>query len=95
MLYIATDTFGTATWFYRGMMEEGGTNMAPGTKVEVPTGIANFPKEFLTFPPRSMVEKGYNIVRWSDFDKGGHFAALETGDVFANDVSAFVAQVKG
>ena len=95
MIYLVTDTFGTATWFYRGMFEEGGTNMAPGTKVEIPTAIANFPKEFLVFPPRSMVEKGYNIVRWTDFEHGGHFAALETGEVFANDVLAFVNQIRG
>ncbi|HEX7775621.1 MAG TPA: hypothetical protein VF449_03750, partial [Parvibaculum sp.] len=47
----------TATWFYRGMFEEGGTGMAPGEMIEVPVGIANYPKEFLTFPPRSMVER--------------------------------------
>lgn len=95
MIYLVTDTFGTATWFYRGMFEEGGTNMAPGTKVDIPTAIANFPKEFLVFPPRSMVEKGYNIVRWTDFEHGGHFAALETGEVFADDVLAFVNQIRG
>lgn len=94
MIYLVTKSFNTATWFYRGFLEEGGA-MAPGTKVEVPTGIANFPKEFLFFPPRSLVEKGYNVVRWTDFEHGGHFAALETGKVFADDLSAFVAGVKG
>ena len=90
MIYLTTRTFNTATWYYRGMFEEGGTGMAPGTKVDIPTGIANYPKEFLTFPPRSMVEKGYNVVHWQDFDRGGHFAALETGQIFADDVRAFV-----
>lgn len=94
MIYLVTKSFNTATWFYRGFLEEGGA-MAPGTKVEVPTGIANFPKEFLFFPPRSLVEKGYNVVRWTDFERGGHFAALETGKLFADDLSAFVAGVKG
>ncbi|HEX7774963.1 MAG TPA: epoxide hydrolase, partial [Parvibaculum sp.] len=56
MIYLVTRTFNTATWFYRGMFEEGGTGMAPGEMIEVPVGIANYPKEFLTFPPRSMVE---------------------------------------
>lgn len=95
MIYLVTRTFNTATWFYRGMFEEGGTNMAPGTRVEVPAGIACFPKEFISFPPRSMVEKGYDIVRWTEFDHGGHFAALETGAVFADEVRAFARQVKG
>jgi len=95
MIYLVTATFNTSTWFYRGMFEEGGTDMAPGTKVEVPTAIACFPKEFIPFPPRTMVEKGYNVTRWTEFEKGGHFAALETGPLFADDVVAFAAQVKG
>jgi microsomal epoxide hydrolase len=94
MIYLVTKTFNTATWFYRGLFEEGGNGMEPGTTVEVPTGIANFPKEFLVFPPRSMVEKAYNVVRWTDFEHGGHFAAFETGKVFADDVRAFVKAVK-
>lgn len=93
MIYLVTRTFNTATWFYRGYLEEGGA-MAPGTKVEVPAGVANFPKEFLFWPPRSMVEKGYNVARWTDFAHGGHFAALETGKVFADEVRAFVKDVK-
>ncbi len=94
MIYLVTKTFNTATWFYRGLFEEGGNGMEPGTTVEVPTGIANFPKEFLIFPPHSMVEKAYNVARWTDFDHGGHFAAFETGKVFADDVRAFVKAVK-
>lgn len=94
MIYLTTRTFNTATWFYRGMMEEGGTNMAPGTRIDIPVGIANYPKEFLVFPPRSMMDKGFNIVHWADFDHGGHFAAMETGSVFADDVRSFVNKVK-
>lgn len=95
MIYLVTRTFNTATWFYRGMMEDGGANMAPGTRIDIPVGIANYPKEFLVFPPRSMMDKGYNVVHWADFDHGGHFAAMETGTVFADDVRHFVKQVKG
>ncbi|MDE1174797.1 MAG: epoxide hydrolase [Parvibaculaceae bacterium] len=94
MLYLVTGSFNTATWFYRGFMEEGGA-MAPGTRVEVPTAVANFPKEFISWAPRSMVGKGYNIVRWTDFEHGGHFAAMETKATFAGDVAAFVRQIRG
>ncbi|MEQ9448233.1 MAG: epoxide hydrolase, partial [Rhodospirillaceae bacterium] len=80
--------------FYRGMRDEHCTFMKPGTKIEVPTGIAVYPKELIPFPPRSIVEKGYNIARWTEFDRGGHFAAFETQDVFADDLAAFVRQVK-
>jgi hypothetical protein len=33
--------------------------------------------------------KTNNIVHWSDFDRGGHFAALETPDLLAGDVQTF------
>ena len=66
----------------------------PGAKVDVPTGIAVFPRELIPFPPRSMVGKVYNVVRWTKFDRGGHFAAMETGKVFAEEVLAFVRGVK-
>lgn len=95
MIYLVTRTFNTATWYYRGMFEEGGTNMAPGTSVAVPTGIANYPGELFTFPPRSMVEKGYNVVHWSTFDKGGHFAALEQGEAFVKDLRDFIGKLTG
>ena len=97
MIYLTTRSFGTAIWFYRGMMEEGGVNMAPGTKVEVPTGMAKFPQEATAYciGPRSYMEKGFNIVHWSELERGGHFAAWETGKLFADEVMSFVKKIKG
>jgi microsomal epoxide hydrolase len=42
-------------------------------------------------PPRAWVERAYNVVRWTEKLKGGHFAAWEEPEVFATDVRAFVA----
>ena len=97
MIYLVTRSFNTAIWFYRGMMEEGGTSMAPGTRVEVPTGMAKFPQEAQAYciGPRSYMEKGFNIVHWSELDRGGHFAAWETGRLFADEVMNFVKKIKG
>ena len=97
MLYLATRSFGSAIWFYRGMMEEGGINIAPGTKIEVPTGMAKFPMEAPAYciGPRSYMEKGFNIVHWSELERGGHFAAWETGKLFADEVMSFVKKIKG
>lgn len=94
MIYLVTKTFNTATWFYRGMFEEGGTTMAPGTRIDIPVGVAAYPKEFMFFPPRRMMEQGFNVVQWSEFDHGGHFAAMETNEVFADDVRKFVKAIK-
>lgn len=96
MIYLVTRTFNTATWFYRGFMEEGGASMAPGTRVEVPTGIAKFPQEAQAycFGPRSYMEKGYNIIHWSEPERGGHFAAWETATLFCDDVRRFMKKVR-
>lgn len=93
MIYLVTRSFNTATWFYRGMLEDGGANMAPGQKIDIPVGIACYPKEFLVFPPRRMMDQGFNIVQWSEMEHGGHFAAMETGKLFADDVAKFVKTV--
>lgn len=56
--------------------------------VDIPVGYANFPKEIPT-PPRSYIEKGLNIIHWSELPKGGHFAALEQPVLLANDIKSF------
>ena len=56
--------------------------------VRVPCAIAHFPKE-IVFPPREWVERGYNVQRWTEMPKGGHFAAAEQPDLLAADIRAF------
>lgn len=60
----------------------------PGERIAVPCGIAHFPAE-LMFPPRSWVERGYNVQRWTEMPRGGHFAALEQPELLARDIRAF------
>jgi pimeloyl-ACP methyl ester carboxylesterase len=59
-----------------------------GTRVEPPVAVALFPAE-LPMPPRSWVERGYNVKRWSLMPAGGHFAALEQPELLARDIRAF------
>ncbi|WP_343671221.1 epoxide hydrolase family protein [Chitinophaga sp.] len=56
--------------------------------VKVPVAFAKFPKELPT-PPRSYIEKGFNIQRWTDMNAGGHFAAMEQPNLLANDIRDF------
>ena len=93
MIYLTTRSFHTATWIYRGMFDEGGFSIPAGRRVELPTGIAAFPKDLLAFPPRAMVERGYNVVHWTDMPRGGHFASLEEPELFLEDVRAFAAKL--
>ena len=61
--------------------------------VSVPTAGAIFPKEiYLT--PRLWAEQSYNIVRWTEMPRGGHFAALEETDLLLADIRAFFRQLR-
>jgi pimeloyl-ACP methyl ester carboxylesterase len=62
-----------------------------GERVDVPCAIAHFPFE-MPFPPRSWVERGYDVVRWTEMSRGGHFAALEAPDLLAEDLATFFTQ---
>lgn len=60
----------------------------PGQKVQVPTGIAAFPKDIVPIF-RSQAEKYFNVVRFNEFPRGGHFAIHEQAPVLASDIRAF------
>lgn len=59
-------------------------------RITVATAIAHFPRE-LPIPPRHYVERGYNVMRWSEFPRGGHFAAAEEPELLAADIRSFAA----
>jgi pimeloyl-ACP methyl ester carboxylesterase len=61
-------------------------------RVTVATAIAHFPRELPT-PPRIYVERGYNVIRWNEFPRGGHFAAVEEPELLAADIRSFVASI--
>lgn len=52
----------------------------------VPTGVAVYPTDTTIRP---LAERDHNVVRWSEFDRGGHFAAMETPDLLVADVREF------
>ncbi len=94
MIYLVTQTFNTATWMYRGRVEEqAGPPVPKGARIAKPVGIAAFPVDLIPFPPRSQVERSMNVVHWSDFTEGGHFAALERSEDLVNDVRAFARKL--
>jgi pimeloyl-ACP methyl ester carboxylesterase len=57
-------------------------------RVGVPTACAVFPKE-ISIPPRRWVEGQYNLTRWTEMPRGGHFAAMEEPELLVEDVRAF------
>ena len=49
-------------------------------------GVAVFPDDPSV---RRFVEREYDVVHWSEFDRGGHFAAMEVPEILVEDIRAF------
>ena len=95
MIYIITKTFNTASWIYYGREEEGGRVLSKkGKRVEVPTACALFPAEMSSWPPRSYVDRLYNVRQWTEMPSGGHFAAMEQPKFLIEDIRNFVRSLK-
>jgi pimeloyl-ACP methyl ester carboxylesterase len=82
MLYWLTGTAGSAANIYYETTHS--TNWP--TPSATPTGVAVFAEDVAI---RRYAERGNTIVHWSDFDRGGHFAALEAPDLLVADVRTF------
>lgn len=87
MIYWVTETISSAARLY---YEDARTAplLKPGQYIEVPAGVATFPKD-LTWPPREMGERFLRVERWTEMPRGGHFAALEEPELLVEDMRAF------
>ena len=95
MVYILTKTFDTASWIYFGRREEGGRFFPKDfKKIEIPTAAAIFPAEMSEWPPRSYVERIFNLKQWTEMPAGGHFAALEKPDLLIDDIKKFSRTIR-
>jgi pimeloyl-ACP methyl ester carboxylesterase len=90
MFYVATDSFATSCWPYHVMtLAESARGFLPDQRCETPTGVAVFPDPVFPTAPRSIAERSYHIVRWTEMPRGGHFAAQEEPQLLLEDVRAF------
>lgn len=64
---------------------------SPKANSGVPTGVAVF--GFDEVPIRRYGETSNTIVRWTEFDVGGHYAVLEVPEVWIGDVRGFFSQI--
>jgi pimeloyl-ACP methyl ester carboxylesterase len=83
MLYWLTGTANSSARMYYENMHAAAWGKQPGA---TPTGVAVFAEDVAI---RRYAEQGNNIVHWSEFDRGGHFAAMEAPDLLVGDVRAF------
>ena len=102
-IYWVTQTSGSAGRRYReGRLSSTARGLNVGSpapaadmrRVEVPTACALFPRE-ATLPPRRWVEARYNLTRWTEMPRGGHFPPLEEPQLYVDDVRAFFRDLRG
>ncbi len=56
-----------------------------------PTGVAVFAADSTI---RSLMDPLGTIKHWSEFDRGGHFAAMEVPDLLTDDIRAFCRSLR-
>jgi pimeloyl-ACP methyl ester carboxylesterase len=84
MIYWLTNTAGSSARLYY----EFAHSWSPPQASTTPTGIAVFPHDIAP-PVRKLAERADNIVHWTEFGRGGHFAAMEEPDLLVADLRAF------
>jgi pimeloyl-ACP methyl ester carboxylesterase len=91
-LYWASETITSSMRYYYDDRRFG--PVGPGDFVGVPTAMAVFPHEYVAegIPPRELVERLYNLHRWTVMPRGGHFASREEPRLLAQDIAAFFSE---
>lgn len=91
-IYWFTETITSSIRIYR----EGAADplvLRPEDPIRVPVGVADFPFEIESTQPEERMAAVTDLRRWTRFDRGGHFAALEQPHILANDIFEFFADV--
>lgn len=82
-IYWFTQTAGSAARIYYETMHQ--PVIQEITKIDTPTFFAIFPQDCIQIP-EIFGRQIFNIKRWKNMEKGGHFPALETPDLLAKDI---------
>jgi microsomal epoxide hydrolase len=90
-LYWVTEAINSTFWPYYAIRHEPWP--LPAERIMTPTAYASFPRE-TRHPPRSFAEQQFNVERWTEMPRGGHFAAFEVPDLLAGDVATFFRAIR-
>jgi microsomal epoxide hydrolase len=96
-MYWLTATAGSSAQLYyesNRLMEEFLRSWAGPWPLEMPAGVAYFAAD-VARPVRSLAEGILpTLAHWSEFDRGGHFPAMEQPELFTQDVRSFVRKLR-
>ncbi len=90
-LYWLTGTAGSAARIYYERAHADYFGQPPEVS-RTPTALADFPRDNF-IPLRHVAARTDNIVRWTSYDRGGHFPAMEVPELLVGDVRAFFRQM--
>ncbi|MFI5641643.1 epoxide hydrolase family protein [Streptomyces goshikiensis] len=91
MLYWLTGTAGSAARIYYERAHADYAGQPPEVSA-TPTALADFPRDNF-IPLRHVAARTDAVVRWTSYDRGGHFAAMEVPDLLVGDVRAFFREL--
>ncbi|MFE3791661.1 epoxide hydrolase family protein [Streptomyces goshikiensis] len=91
MLYWLTGTAGSAARIYYERAHADYAGQPPEVSA-TPTALADFPRDNF-IPLRHVAARTDTVVRWTSYDRGGHFAAMEVPDLLVGDVRAFFREL--
>jgi pimeloyl-ACP methyl ester carboxylesterase len=81
MPYFDYSNASALTWIGQGLKTWVGTS-------KTPTAFALFPKD-ISRPPREWADRFFNVQRWTEMPRGGHFAAMEEPQLLAEDLRSW------
>ncbi|MEU0743837.1 epoxide hydrolase family protein [Streptomyces sp. NPDC006134] len=95
-IYWLTATAGSSAQFYyegaAGVRAAAAGSVPP--PLTVPVGVAVFPDDIFV-PVRSLADRDIpTITHWTEFEQGGHFAALEQPTALTGDIRAFARTLR-
>lgn len=89
MIYWITESYGTsARYYYEAAHNPWSPSHDRLPVVEAPVAAAIFPGE-VVLQPRKWAERYYNLKRWTEMPRGGHFGPMENPDAVIADVQEF------
>ncbi|WP_327733263.1 epoxide hydrolase [Streptomyces nojiriensis] len=91
-LYWLTGTAGSAARIYYERAHAAYAGLPPEVS-RTPTALADFPRDNF-IPLRHVAARTDAIVRWTSYDRGGHFPAMEVPDLLVGDIRAFFRQLR-
>ena len=99
MIYWATESIGSSflpyydfanasalTWMKEGMKKWIGSSKVPAAFALFPGGAH---LKDISQPPREWAERFFNVQRWTEMPRGGHFAAMEEPELLTEDIRAW------